>query len=660
MSEPIAIDFETYYSKKQKCTIVGNLPEEYVAHPLYDAYMVSVCDGSQAWAGHPRDFNWNALEGQVLLSHNRRFDNTVLKNEIKSGRVPRVQWKEWHCTANLTSYLCNRRSLDQAIEKLYKVKVSKAARADAENKRWPQDFTPEEQKTMLEYAKGDVIWCHRLWKDFSHLMPPLEHRLSDLTIEQGMRGVQIDTGLLNDFIVKSHEMLGETVKLIPWMQDDDSDEWDDFNTSPTSTKCIEEQCRRKGIVPPPKKTKDAEGYLEWEAAHVKDHPWITAVSSWRSINKLYKSFVLVKRRLDENGVMPFSLKYFGAHTGRWSGDAKINMQNMRRLPVFCNEHGLMETNERRCLSAMDAKDDQGCFPSWVRATLDFRALIIPRPGKKMILSDLRQIEPRVLAWLAGNQKFLDLVAQGQSPYEAHARASMNYNEPTPLDKTDPLMYKLAKARVLGLGYGCGWEKFITVAYSMARLDITKDDPEFVDEVDPYTGAVTKVSGYGFNSKRIVEQYRKDNPEITALWKALDEGFRRSMGGDFIVTLPSGRKMRYEDVRASLTIEKDKKTGKPRKNWKFTAMSDALRKPFYGGKLCENLVQAASRDVFAEQVIRMQDRGWDNLFSAHDEAILEVDQSVTAADVEREMSFCPSWLPGCPIAAEAREVDHYLK
>jgi DNA polymerase len=496
--------------------------------------------------------------------------------------------------------------------------------------------------------------------DYSHKMPEIEHRLSDLTIEQGMRGVQIDVGRLNEYIVRSHEMLGETTKLIPWMQDDASDDWDEFNLTPTATLCIEEQCRRAGIVPPPKKTKDAEGYLEWEALHVKNHPWITAVSSWRSINKLYKTFVLVKRRLDENDVMPFSLKYFGAHTGRWSGDARLNMQNMRKLPVVCNENGLMETNERRVLAALDTFEQDGAFPSWVRHTLDFRALIIPRPGKKMIVSDLSQIEPRVLAWVAGNQKFLELVAQGYSPYEAHAKASMKYTEPTPLKDTDAGMYKLAKARVLGLGYGCGWEKFITVAYAMARLDITKDDPEFIDETNPYTGVVTKVSGYGAGSKAIVKQFRADNPEITNLWKSLDEKFKGSVGEDFKVTLPSGRVMRYEDVRASLAIEQDRVTKKPTKTWKFTAMSDARRKAYYGGKLTENIVQAIARDVFGVHVIRMEDRGWRNLFSAHDEAILEVDQSVTAKDVEKEMGHCPEWLKGCPIAAEAKEVSHYLK
>jgi DNA polymerase len=91
-----------------------------------------------------------------------------------------------------------------------------------------------------------------------------------------------------------------------------------------------------------------------------------------------------------------------------------------------------------------------------------------------------------------------------------------------------------------------------------------------------------------------------------------------------------------------------------------ADTDGRYKGYYGGKLCENLVQATARDVFAEHIIALEEAGLTNLFSAHDEAVLEVDQSVTAKDVEEIMSKTPDWVAGCPIAAEAKEVPHYLK
>lgn len=658
----VAIDFESFYSKKLKCTVVGNLPEEYVSHELFNAYMVSISDGKQAWSGEIRDLNWNALEGAHWISHNRRFDNTVYNKLVTDGLAPKVPIAGWHCSANLTSYLCNRRSLDQAIEHLYKIKLDKTQRANAEGKRWPQDFSDDERVAMLRYAKDDAIWCHKLWTDFSGQMPTVEHRLSDLTIEQGMRGVQIDVPLLHEYLNLSHDMLLKTTREIPWMQDDDSDDWDEFKVSPTATKCIIEQCRRNGIPAPPVKAQDAEGYQDWEDLYAPKHTWIYALSAWRSINKLYKTFLLVKRRLNADGVMPFSLKYFGAHTGRWAGDARINMQNMRKVPVFRNERGLMENDDRKIFAAVESHEETGQWPTWVTGVLDFRALIIPRPGKKMILSDLAQIEPRVLAWLTGNKELLEKIAGGMSIYEAFARTAFNYSGPKMVGAVKSSKeYKLYKIQVLQLGYQAGWEKFISTALKESGIDLTENDPEFIEEFDQVTGKTKTVSGWGQFAKKIVAEFRAKNPKITAFWEAMDGKFKGSIGGDLKITLPNGRKMCYADIRGTLRIIQDPETKKPRKKWEFTATTDGRRRfAWYGGKLTENFCQAIGRDVFAESVVRMEDNGWTNLFSSHDEAILQVDKDVTVKDVEHEMSKTPEWLAGCPIGAEAKEVQHYMK
>jgi hypothetical protein len=198
---------------------------------------------------------------------------------------------------------------------------------------------------------------------------------------------------------------------------------------------------------------------------------------------------------------------------------------------------------------------------------------------------------------------------------------------------------------------------------VARLDITTEDPEWIYITNPFTGKVTQVPGYGATSKKYVREFREQNPQIcgeNGLWRKLGDAFKMSLGSDFVMTLPSGRKMRYEKVKLTMRIKKDPETGLPKKETVFMADTDGRYKGYYGGKLTENLVQATARDVFAAQMIAMEANGWKNLFSAHDEAILEVDQDVTAKDVEHEMSKCPDWLPGCPIAAEAKEVAHYLK
>lgn len=659
-SRAVSLDFETFYSKKLKCTVMGNLPEEYVEHPLFDTYMLSVADGSQAWSGHPRDFNWDALDGATLLSHNRRFDNAVYNKLVADEKAPKLRLAGWHCTANMTAYLCNRRSLDNAVEHLYKIKLDKSARANAEGKRWPEGFTEAEQVAMLRYAKDDSIWCHKLWTDFSPKWPAIEQRLSNITIEQGQRGIQIDVPLLHEYLNLSHEMLQRTEKLIPWMQDDDSDDWDEFNVSPTSTKCTVEQCRRVGIPAAPVKAHGPEEYQDWEDLYAPKHPWIYALSSWRSINKLYKTLLLVKRRLSADGIMPFSLKYFGAHTGRWSGDARINMQNMRKVPVFCNESRLMETDDIKIFAAMEQHEEHGTWPSWIKGIIDFRALFIPRPGKKMILSDLAQIEPRVLGWLTGNTELLQKISGGMSIYEAFARSTMGYTGPK-MNKASK-EYKLIKIQVLQLGYQAGWKKFITTALKENGIDLTENDPEFIEELDKISGKLKQVPGRGQFAKQIVREFREKNPRITGLWEDMDSKFKRSIGTDMNITLPSGRKICYAHIKGALRIEKDLETGKPRQKWEFTATTDGRRRfPWYGGKIVENICQAIGRDAFAECVVRLEDRNdCTNLFSSHDEAILEVDQSVTPEEVEAEMSVTPDWLPGCPIGAEAKEVKHYCK
>lgn len=292
--------------------------------------------------------------------------------------------------------------------------------------------------------------------------------------------------------------------------------------------------------------------------------------------------------------------------------------------------------------------------------------------KKMISCDLSQIEPRVLAWCAGDQTMLDFMASGLSPYEAHARATMGWAGPIELKKGNKEMYALAKVRVLGLGYGCGWRKFIKVAASMAGLDITKNDPEWVQDclkdgtpVYNKDGSEKMVSGYGFLSKQIVKDFREQNPLTTALWRKLDDDFKSSIGSDYELQLPSGRLMVYRDVREEWKMVENEDTGKLERRRAVTAEGFRLGMPcrlkLYGGLLTENLVQATARDVFAEHLLELEDTaGVTILFTCHDEAVLEVDENISASDIQKIMSKTPSWLKGCPIAAEAKEIPYYCK
>lgn len=660
MPDTIAVDFETYYCAKTKYSLRNQLPDWYCAHDLFDPYLISVSDGTQCWAGSPKDFNWSALEGKILLSHNSAFDSSVYHAMVKRGWAPEVKYKDWLCTANMTAYLANRRALDSAVEYFYKVVLSKESRSNADGKHWPADFSPAEQTAMLEYARRDAYWCWKLFNDHGSKWPEIERRLSAFTIAQGRRGVCIDRELLDTAILTAFDMRQATEKVIPWIAGAEDEEWEEFNTKPTSTKCIAEACRKAGIPCPPVKSREGEdAYLAWEAEYGPRNLWIGAVSSWRSINKLEKTLATMRERIRPDGRMPYALKYFGGHTGRWSGDARLNMQNFPRLPYFQNAQGLLETDDGRIKQAVRQYKTTKTLPDWCRARVDLRNLIIPAPGKKFVIADLSQIEPRVLNWFAGNTELLELVRQGFSVYESHARASMDWTGGK-LDEENEGLYALAKARVLGLGYGCGWRKFVVVAKAMAGLDITKDDPEWIETVDPNTGETVKVSGYGTTSKKIVNDFRTANPKIVQVWRDLDDAFKRSIAGDFVMALPSGRSMRYGNVRCEYRILPDPETKKPVKKSVFTADIGGFRYVLYGGLFSENWVQAVSRDLFAYNMLDVETAGYPVVLQAHDEIVAEVDMDCPAKTIGALMTRTPEWMPGLPMASKAADADRYSK
>lgn len=668
----ISVDYETFYATKQNYGIKQLGTWRYLNDPRFNAYLISVCDGTDTWAGELKDFNWDSLDGQTLVSHNRKFDNAVQRRLVELNLAPKITPADWFCTADMSACLCNRRSLDEACAHLLRIQVDKDIRDRANNK------TPEQMKAegwwsdMVKYGCRDARNCWELYDKHGHRWTDFERRLSQQTIAQGERGIQIDVTKLDDYIKTAHGMLKDAEATLPWIGE---------GRAPTSPKAIAEHCRIYKIPSPPVKSREGEdAFIEWENTYGPKHAWIANVANWRSINKFISTLETIKERLQPDGVLGFGLKYFGAHTGRWSGDAGINLQNLRKEPLYRDDKGFLITDN---VTLKEIETSIFChkkLPEFVTASLDIRSLLIARPNKKMIVSDLSQIEPRVLAWLTGNKKLLDLMASGQSPYEAFARSQMGWTGGKLKDENKNL-YALAKAQVLGLGFQCAWEKFIAVAQMMAQIDITVGDPEWVQAVneDGEPIFITKeetgktwlepkmISGYGHNSRRIVREFRKQNPLTVGLWKRLDEAFKYStLEGEFRMELPSGREMVYRKVMREWVpyFNEEEKRYKRKSCVTAEAVKNGrlCRVPLYGGLLTENLVQATARDVFAEHLLALDDRFGVGtvLFSSHDEAINEVDQSVTAKDIKQVMSVTPKWLEGCPLAAEAKEVPHYLK
>jgi len=249
----------------------------------------------------------------------------------------------------------------------------------------------------------------------------------------------------------------------------------------------------------------------------------------------------------------------------------------------------------------------------------------------LIIADLAQIEARILLWLVRDKMALAAIASGASIYEVHAVRSMKYDPSRgKLKEVDPSLYALAKARVLGAGYGCGAGTFQKVAKTLAGLDLTMKE---------CTNTVT--------------DFRTSNPKIVRLWRDLQRDCAWSRGENFTMELPSGRNLNYYGVRY----------GAGRELTAAWYRDGSRRVKLFGGKLTDNLVQAVARDAFVEGLVDLDREGLPVLFHTHDEAVLEVDEKDAPEAmqfVNRILSKNPEWMPDCPLETEVFQSTKYMK
>ena len=299
------------------------------------------------------------------------------------------------------------------------------------------------------------------------------------------------------------------------------------------------------------------------------------------------------------GNLPVPVRYYAAHTGRWGGDDKINLQNL---------------------------------PSRGANGKKLKRSIIAPEGHTMIDCDSSQIEARVLAWLAGQDDLTTAFANGDDVYK-HMASSI-YNVPS--DEVKGSQRFVGKTTILGAGYGMGAVKFQTQLAGMG------------------------VEMYLNEARRIIQIYRKKNGAISQLWTDANNMIHYMARGDTLqfgkegvlvvdgvaksITLPSGLPMFYTDVSAYDTENGTEYMYKTRKG---------LNK-IYGGKVVENVCQAVARCIIGHQMILIAKR-YKVVLTVHDSIVVAVpDADVAEARVyvEHCMSQKPDWAEGLPITCES--------
>lgn len=672
--DAVAVDFETFYRSEKKarrdgttpCTVELSGNYGYCRHPEWDAYMVSIYAPDVQYVGDPRTAPWEKVAGRVWVSHNANFDRHVFERLVEQRKVPDMTvwgpdmskaeaWKVWHDTADLAVYSHLPRAIAQAAECQFRVKLDKAVRSDMDGVRW-NDVPVSERDRVLTYALEDAALCWLLWAHLSPGWPEHERQASLHTAEIEFRGVPVDRAAVDRDISVLETALHHVRKRIPWV---DTEDEHGKPVALRSKAALDKECLKCGVPPPSTTAQKAKEFLEWLDEYGERVPAVIELGRYRRIDRALSVYRALQARIRPDGRAALGLKYMGAaKTGRWSGAAKFNLQNLMKAPLcFDAEFGWMDSAKGAAY------------------VVDVRARIVAGPGRKMVIADLSQIEPRVLNWAVGNLDFLTLCAAGMGPYEAHARTSMGWTAGN-LKKEAPQVYALAKARVLALGYGAGWHKFVEMARGylgneeefLAVFGVKPSD-KAVEEFKSYLLWLVQELGHAPSKKALmfftneadeqtrnvwvnswlqVTSFRRSNQLIKGLWDRFDKDFKASaLDGLFENELPSGRVLRYFAVTATGWMCKP---GNPR----------GIPQRTYGGLLVENYVQAVARDLFLHGMLNIERAGHRVLFHVHDEVVVEVDENVTPDEIVRLLTTTPSWAADLPVAAEAEVAQHYKK
>jgi hypothetical protein len=626
----IAIDFETFYSSLVSIAKMSTF--QYMNHPEFSAFMVAIYGKGLKFSGKPTDFDWDLLDGCLLVAHNASFDQRVFERLQESGVIPKDLDVEWFCTADMCVYLQYPRTLKGSAKEVLGVDMSKEVRTMMKDKTWEDLDALGVLDDAIEYALDDAKYCYELYEELSSLWPAHEQQLSRMTRHMAYAGAPASEINIQKGIDSLELQLFEAKQRLPWYEEIDPDTRKPYAVY--SKKALAVECRKLGIPPPESLDRNSKAFSEWDSEYGDLITFATDMQNVQRINKHLKTLRAMEGRLTPKQRISYNLKYCGADvTARWSGDGGLNVQNLPREPQY---------------------------------GVDVRSCIAAKEGHTLAVVDLAQIEARVTPYIAGDKDTVALLKEGMSPYEAHARHTMGWTGGK-LKEEDPELYMLAKVRVLQLGYGSGWFKFAETvkSYGQQQLldnDFTKDDEirfkSFAGTYQPgkatlYPELSTFDRRQWVNAYLQVDDFRYKNPGITAQWSKHGRLFKEQVGGgEYTIDLPSGRQIGYYRIRA----ESDGITA-------ATQKGGLRRSYYYGANIFQNTVQACARDIFAWQLSQMDNAGFDIVLHVHDEVVIQVEAEYAEAslkDIIKFMSKTPKWASEIPVEAEGYLTKEYTK
>lgn len=621
------IDFETFYDREFSLSKITT--ERYVRDSRFEAILLGIKknNGPVKWIPKPLiepflkaiDFSKSAI-----LCHNTAFDGAILS--WRYGVKPKL-WLDTMSMARPLHSVTVGLSL-KALAQYYKLGVKGDEVINALGKRY-EDFSKQELHRYAEYCVNDVELTYQLWLKLKREVPPAELLVIDQTLRMFTQPVvELDVPLLEQHLSETRQHKEDVLRELATAMGKDATV-DSLALKPLlmSNNNLAVMLQALGVEPPMKtsartgKNTYAFGKTDKEFTDLLEHPderVRAAVEARLGVKStLEETRTQAFIGIAERGPLPIMLNYYGAHTGRFSGGDKVNLQNL---------------------------------PSRGNTTIR-RALKLPE-GHTFIACDSSQIEARTVAWLAGQDDLVRAFAEGRDVYCEFA--SDIYGRE--ITKDDYKERFVGKTGILSLGYGAGARKFKEMLRIQAKITVDEHEAE-----------------------RIVRLYRQKYWKIVQLWQLCGNVLRDMTDGrsgilqnllpydQTGINLPNGLKITYpalrrkdngyeyiSDARSYRKALRDKVTG--------TTSSDGTPwTKIYGGKCVENLVQALAGIIVRDQMVQIGLAGYFVSFQVHDEnvCVVRADEADEAeAKIIRIMSTPPKWAPDLPIACEAGRADNY--
>ena len=345
------------------------------------------------------------------------------------------------------------------------------------------------------------------------------------------------------------------------------------------------------------------------------------------------------------------LAYYGAHTGRWAGRG-VQPQNLPRPPKGVDEALADDVAAGRVVPT-----DSAVVGGLIRSCL------VASPGRAFAVVDYRQIEARIVLWLAGEDEALATFTEGD-PYAAFAARLWPGQEVTPPRR------QVGKAAVLGCGFGAGPDALARLA-AKGGVDLAAAGVRPVDLVETWRGAHPRVAGRELEGRTFLDDAgRTRQVRRGGLWRKTERAAHAAVttgevtevgrvtwsrdGLDLVATLPSGRALVYHRAHVQ---------GEGREAELHYTDARGPRRT-YGGKLVENVVQAVARDLLAAAQLRVEAAGFPVVLHVHDELVAEVGPAdladVLADQVAALCAVRPPWAHDLPVDVEHHSCRRYGK